>query len=59
VKFRLRRDAMPELVSLADAAPASDEPALQRPAHYTAKCPPRRHPEWVKDQMVRERGSRR
>jgi hypothetical protein len=49
-------DAMPDLVAIAEGLAASAWAELQRPPQYTAKGPPRRRPERVKDRIVRDRG---
>jgi hypothetical protein len=56
VKFLFGIDARANLVALAEGLAASDWTELQRPPQYTAKGPPRRRPERVKDRIVRERG---
>jgi hypothetical protein len=54
VKFLFGIDAMPNLVALAKGLPESAWAELQRPPQYTAKGPPRRRPERVKDRIVRD-----
>jgi hypothetical protein len=49
-------DAMPNLKAIAEDLPASDWVELRRPPQSTAQGKPRRRPERVKDQIVRERG---
>jgi hypothetical protein len=56
VKFLLGIDARPNLVAIAEGLAASDWAELLRPPQSTAKGPPRRRPERVKDQIVRDRG---
>jgi DDE family transposase len=56
VKFLFGIDAMPNLVAIAEGLAASAWAELQRPPQYTAKGPPRRRPERVKDRIVRDRG---
>ena len=46
---------MPNLKALAEDRPASAWSPLQRPPQYTAQGPPRKRPERVKDQIVRQR----
>ena len=55
VKFLFGIDAMPNLKALAEDRPASAWSPLQRPPQYTAQGPPRKRPERVKDQIVRQR----
>jgi hypothetical protein len=55
VKFLFGIDAMPNLVATAEGVPAADWAELRRPPR-TAKGPPRRRPERVKDRIVRDRG---
>jgi hypothetical protein len=56
VQFLFGIDAMPNLVTIAEGVPAADWAELERPPRYTAKGPPRRRPERVKDRIVRDRG---
>jgi hypothetical protein len=56
VKFLFGIDAMPNLVAIAEGLAASAWAELQRPPQYTAKGPPRRRPERVRDRIVRDRG---
>ena len=56
VLFLFGIDAMPNLNVLAEDLPASRWVELHRPTPYTAQGPPRRRPEKVKDQIVRQRG---
>ncbi|HMB07900.1 MAG TPA: IS1380 family transposase, partial [Isosphaeraceae bacterium] len=55
VTFLFGIDAMPNLKALAEDLPASAWSELQRPAPYTAKGPPRKRPEKITDQIVRQR----
>ncbi len=55
VTFLFGSDAMPNLTALAEDLPASAWSELQRPPHSTAKGPPRKRPEKIKDQIVRPR----
>ena len=55
VTFLFGIDAMPNLKALAEDLPASAWSELQRPPQYTAKGPPRKRPEKIKDQIVRQR----
>jgi Transposase DDE domain group 1 len=55
VTFLFGIDAMPNLKGLAEDRPASDWVELQRPPQYTAKGPPRKRPEKIKDRIVRQR----
>src|SRR4051795_3541179 len=56
VTFLFGIDAMPNLKALAEDLPETDWAELQRLPQYTAKGKPRKRPEKVKDQIVRERG---
>jgi Transposase DDE domain group 1 len=56
VTFLFGIDAMPNLKAIAEDLPATDWAELQRLPQYTAKGKPRKRPEKVKDQIVRERG---
>ena len=56
VEFIFGIDAMPKLVSLADALDESHWKRLERPAKYEVATSERRRPENVKEQIVRERG---
>jgi hypothetical protein len=56
VTFLFGIDAMPNLKALAEDLPASAWSKLQRPPQYQAQGPPRKRPERVKDQVVRQRG---
>lgn len=55
VGFLFGMDAMPNLVALADALPVDAWKPLIRPAKYEVRTEPRRRPERVKEQIVRER----
>jgi len=55
VGFVFGYDAKKNLVEMADALPESNWKPLERPAHYEVKTEPRRHPENVKEQVVKER----
>ena len=55
LRFVFGYDAMPNLKEIAENLPASAWKPLQRPAKYAVKTQPRRRPENVKDQIVRER----
>jgi hypothetical protein len=55
VTFLFGIDAMPNLKALAEDLPASAWSELQRAPQYTAKGPPRKRPEKIKDQIVRQR----
>ena len=55
VRFVFGFDAMPNLKEIAAKLPASAWQRLERPAKYKVKTRPRRRPENVKDQIVRER----
>jgi hypothetical protein len=55
VTFLFGIDAMPNLKGLAEDRSASDWVELQRPPQYTAKGPPRKRPERIKDRIVRQR----
>ena len=55
VVFLFGIDAMPNLKALAEDLPASAWSELQRPPQYQAQGPPRKRPEKVKDQIVRQR----
>jgi hypothetical protein len=49
-------DAMPNLVALAAALPATAWQALQRPARYAVATAPRRRPDNSKEQVVQRKG---
>src|SRR5207248_1126025 len=49
-------DAMPNLVSLAQALPARAWPPLCRPAKYAVATKPRRRPHNVKEEVVQQKG---
>jgi Transposase DDE domain group 1 len=55
VTFLFGIDAMPNLKALAEDRPASDWSELQRPPQYQAQGTPRKCPERIKDQIVRQR----
>src|SRR4051812_26879993 len=55
VTFLFGIDAMQNLKALAEDLPASAWSALQRPPQYVAKGKPRKRPEKLKDQIVRQR----
>ena len=55
VRFLFGIDAMPNLKALAEDLPAPTWSPLQRPPQYTAQGPPRKRPEKIKDQIVRQR----
>jgi hypothetical protein len=55
VTFLFGIDAMPNLKALAADLPASAWSALPRPPQYVAKGKPRKRPEKLKDQIVRQR----
>jgi hypothetical protein len=55
VTFLFGIDAMPNLKALAEDRPASAWSELQRPPQYQAQGPPRKRPEKIKDQIVRQR----
>ena len=55
VTFLFGIDAMPNLKAMAEDLPASAWPELQRPPRYDGQGPPRKRPEKVKDQIVRQR----
>ena len=55
VRFVFGYDAMPNLKEIAAKLPASAWQRLERPAKYKVKTQPRRRPDNVKDQIVRER----
>ena len=55
VTFLFGIDAMPNPKALAEGLPASAWSELQRPPQYKAKGPPRKRPEKIKDQIVRQR----
>ena len=48
-------DAMPNLKALAEDLPGSAWSELQRPPQYQRQGPPRKRPERIKDQIVRQR----
>jgi hypothetical protein len=56
VEFIFGIDAMPNLVSLADALGPRDWTRLERPAKYEVATSERTRPENVKEQIVRDRG---
>jgi hypothetical protein len=56
VTFLFGIDAKANLKAIAEDLPASAWVALGRPPRYTAKGPPRKRPEKVKDAIVRDRG---
>jgi Transposase DDE domain group 1 len=56
VTFLFGIDAMPDLKALAEDLPATAWSELQRPPQHQAQGPPRKRPERVKDQIVRQRG---
>ena len=56
VEFIFGIDAMPNLVSLADALTPQDWKGLERPAKYEVATTERARPENVKERIVRERG---
>ena len=56
VMFLFGIDARNNLKAIAEDLPASAWIELQRPPQYTAKGPPRKRPEKVKDRIVRARG---
>ncbi|MGH9601278.1 MAG: transposase, partial [Terriglobales bacterium] len=56
VGFIFGIDAMPNLVARADALPAGRWRGLKRGAKYEVATEPRRRPDNVKEQIVRERG---
>ena len=55
VGFIFGYDAKPNLVKMADALPESRWKPLQRPLRYQVKTEPRRRPENVKEQVIKER----
>jgi hypothetical protein len=55
VKFLFGLDAMKNLKAQAEALPAGAWKKLQRPAQYQVQTQPRRRPENVQEQIVRER----
>ena len=55
VMFLFGIDAMPNLKALAEDLPASAWSELQRPPRYQARGKPRKRPEKIKDQIVRQR----
>jgi DDE family transposase len=55
VTFLFGIDAMPDLKAQAEDLPATAWSPLQRPPQYQAKGPPRKRPEKLKDQIVRQR----
>jgi hypothetical protein len=55
VGFVFGYDAKTKLIEMADALPESSWKLLKRPAHYEVKTEPRRRPENVKEQVVKER----
>jgi hypothetical protein len=56
VKFLFGIDAMPNLKAIAEDLPASSWVELERLPQYAAKGKPRKRPEKVKDEIVRENG---
>jgi len=56
VGFIFGLDAMPNLVARADALPARHLKRLKRAAKYEVATEPRRRPDNIKEQIVRERG---
>ena len=54
VEFIFGIDAMPNLVSLADALTPQDWKGLERPAKYEVATTERARPENVKERIVRE-----
>jgi Transposase DDE domain group 1 len=56
VRFVFGMDAMPNLVSLAQALPATAWQPLCRPAKYEVATKPRRRPHNVKEEVVRDKG---
>lgn len=55
VRFLFEIDARPNLKALAEDLPASAWSGLQRPPQYQARGKPRKRPERIKDQIVRQR----
>jgi hypothetical protein len=55
VKFIFGVDARPNLVEYAEKLPESEWNRLDRPVKYAVKTQPRRRPEKVKEQVVRQR----
>jgi len=55
VRFHFGYDAMPNLNAIADKLPKNRCEKLVRPPRYEVKTQPRRHPENVKQKIVRER----
>ena len=55
VTFLFGIDAMPNLKALAEDLPGSAWSELQRPPQYQRQGPPRKRPERIKDQIVRQR----
>lgn len=56
VRFVFGIDAMPNLVTLADALPEGLWQPLHRSAKYEVRTEPRRRPENIKERIVKERG---
>jgi hypothetical protein len=55
VRFLFGYDATVNLIARAEELPEKAWKALQRPPRYQAQGPPRRRPENIKDQLVRQR----
>lgn len=55
VQFIFGIDAMPNLYEIVEGLPETAWKALKRPAKYVVKTRPRRRPQNVKEQVVRER----
>ena len=55
VRFVFGYDAKPNLVQMADALAESQWKPLERPARYEVKTEPRRRPENIKEQVIKER----
>ena len=55
VTFLFGIDAMPNLKAIAEDLPASAWSDLERPPQHTAPAKPRKRPERIKDQIVRQR----
>jgi hypothetical protein len=55
VHFVFGYDAKPNLVQMADALAESQWKPLERPARYEVKTEPRRRPENIKEQLIKER----
>jgi hypothetical protein len=56
VRFYLGIDALPNLKAIAAELASTAWPELRRPPKYPVKTKPRRRPEAVKEQVVREKG---